>query len=163
MTDPNSLATWQHTIISRILQVRFVESDLPASNLAFLPLAQFTAELISEGMPLQFSQDILERAIMARLSILNDESTLSQIDNVRQKELNHLTHFEYFVQCWHRLDKAASAALASKLLQKEKLAILKQIRGMVVNYAGITLQFPDMFPQAPHLAFVFFFVVLICG
>jgi ubiquitin conjugation factor E4 B len=77
------------------------------------------------------------------------------------------TTFEYLLGCWKRLNAASSTlnkvsehlVLLAQLVNvrflqgyspaenRQAIDILTKIRDLVVSYAGLTLQEPEMFPQ----------------
>lgn len=60
------------------------------------------------------------------------------------------TIFEFLVGCWKRINSTRSTILKkgySPIDNQNALDLLEQIRELVISYAGLTLQEPELFPQ----------------
>jgi ubiquitin conjugation factor E4 B len=60
------------------------------------------------------------------------------------------TVFEYLVSCWKRINATTSALNKRNYpphQREEAQAVLEKLRDLVVSYAGLSLQEPEMFPQ----------------
>lgn len=93
----------------------------------------------------------MDRVLIARLEI--DPQTMSD-------DLEYLpvlaslpagqTIFEYLVGCWRRLNSVRSTLLKKSyppIQVEQATAKLDQVKELVISYAGLILQEPEMFPQ----------------
>ncbi|PCH40023.1 hypothetical protein WOLCODRAFT_88418 [Wolfiporia cocos MD-104 SS10] len=118
-------------------------------------LKNLAADLESEnsdksGPPL-LSANIADRLLISRLELdpqtmSDDLEYLSVIASLPPQQ----TAFEYLVGCWKRLNTAKTSLLKKAyppLERQQALAVLDKLRDLIVSYAGLTLQEPEMFPQ----------------
>ncbi|KAI6166622.1 ubiquitin elongating factor core-domain-containing protein [Pisolithus thermaeus] len=153
-TDKVELSSWEDESITRIFKVTLDRSTAERSNYDLVWLKNLRAELLSEGRgqtsPLRSSGEILDRLLIARLEL--DPHTMSddlEYVPVLASLPAQMTVFEYLVGCWKRLNKARNDLLRRNPVKEMQQAsvLLEKIRGLVISYAGLNLQDPEMFPQ----------------
>ncbi|KAF9327784.1 hypothetical protein BGZ91_001308 [Linnemannia elongata] len=98
--------------------------------------------------PLLISQASLDRVLVDRMSVdPNDSSNASLLDRGQLR----LTLFDYLLDCWRRLEMVKSQTSRVKTLPanviEERVQSLNASKGLLVSYAGLVIQMPDMFPQ----------------
>ncbi|KAH7043124.1 ubiquitin elongating factor core-domain-containing protein [Linnemannia elongata] len=135
---------WQNEALSRILQVSL--NKHAAAPLLFL--SSLAEELNNENEPLLISQASLDRVLVDRMSVdPNDSSNASLLDRGQLR----LTLFDYLLDCWRRLEMVKSQTSRVKTLPanviEERVQSLNASKGLLVSYAGLVIQMPDMFPQ----------------
>ncbi|KAF9128678.1 hypothetical protein BGW39_004850 [Mortierella sp. 14UC] len=135
---------WQNEALSRILQVSLNKNA--AAPLLFL--SSLAEELSNENEPLLISQASLDRVLVDRMSVdPNDSTNASLLDRGQLR----LTLFDYLLDCWRRLEMVKSQTSRVKTLPanviEERVQSLNASKGLLVSYAGLVLQMPDMFPQ----------------
>ncbi|KAG0329633.1 hypothetical protein BGZ99_001240 [Dissophora globulifera] len=135
---------WQNEALSRILLVSLNESA-PQPMLFLANLAQ---ELKDENEPLLISQASLDRVLVERMSIdPNDEANAYFLDRGQLK----YSLFDYLLDCWKRLETVKLQTSRAKTLPEnviqERVQSLTDSKSLLVSYAGLVLQMPDMFPQ----------------
>jgi hypothetical protein len=70
------------------------------------------------------------------------------------------TVFEYLIGCWKRVNTASSAIAKRKyppVETQQANEVLDKLRDLVISYAGLSLQEPEMFPQPQKLVSSDFF------
>lgn len=154
-TDKVELSSWEDESITQIFKVTLDRSTAERSNYDLVWLKNLQAELLSEGhgqtsSPLRLSGEILDRLLIARLEL--DPHTMSddlEYVPVLASLPAQMTVFEYLVGCWKRLNKARNDLLRRNPVKEMQQAsvLLEKIRGLVISYAGLNLQDPEMFPQ----------------
>ncbi|EKM79473.1 hypothetical protein AGABI1DRAFT_74542 [Agaricus bisporus var. burnettii JB137-S8] len=94
--------------------------------------------------------DLIDRLLIARLE-LNPQSMTDDLDYLPVLvSLPPITVFQYLVGSWKRLNSARSALIRKKYSPPETqqaLGKLEKLRELLISYAGLTIQEPDMFPQ----------------
>ncbi|KAF9919148.1 hypothetical protein BX616_000836 [Lobosporangium transversale] len=134
---------WQNEALSRILCVSLNE-NAPAPMLYLSNLAR---ELAEANEPLVISQGSLDRVLVDRMSVdPNDESNAHLLDRGQLR----YPLFDYLLDCWKRLETVKIQTSRSKLpanVIEERVQSLNTSKSLLVSYAGIVLQMPDMFPQ----------------
>ncbi|EMD39878.1 hypothetical protein CERSUDRAFT_63413 [Gelatoporia subvermispora B] len=118
-------------------------------------LKHLAAELESEdpsaARPIRLTADIADRLLISRLEL--DSQAMSddlEYVSVLASLPAGQTVFEYLIGCWKRINSAKSALSKKSYppLEAEKAnAVLEKLRDLVISYAGLTLQEPEMFPQ----------------
>lgn len=100
----------------------------------YVYLEQLAAELMSEGKNLALTRDVLERALMDRLST---------------NRVGVEAPFVYLVGCYRRaLDETRKVQnKKDKQILAEIQYTLSQVKDLCVSYAGNICLYPDMFPQ----------------
>ncbi|KAI8373503.1 ubiquitin elongating factor core-domain-containing protein [Choanephora cucurbitarum] len=115
-------------------------------------LSGLAEELVEENEPHpnRLSEKMLDRIIVARLSLDPTEPDPSLPQDIASTL--QLPDFDYLLQCWkaaHEIRK--NTAFRSKNLEKsildQRLAVLDNVKALIVSYSGLVLQMPDMFPQ----------------
>jgi len=151
-----SFEDWQDDVISRVLQITLDKSLVEKSDSQFIYLNSLFAELKEEEpakTSFKLSQSHLESALVTRLSIdpnqmSDDEETVQAISKLPRTPL-----FNYLLDCWKRASdiKQNLLARASKTLEQsivnERVKVMDVLKDLLVNYAGLVIQYPDMFPQ----------------
>ncbi|KAE9400507.1 hypothetical protein BT96DRAFT_965352 [Gymnopus androsaceus JB14] len=141
-------------MITNVLHVTLEKSVAEASGHDLVWLKPLADEIQSEspGQPLpRLNVDLLDRLLIARLEI--DPQTMSDdleyLPVVASLPPNQ-TIFEYLVGSWKRLNNAKTALTKkgyTPVDTQNALTKLDKLRDLVVSYAGLTLQEPEMFPQ----------------
>ncbi|KAG0049750.1 hypothetical protein BGZ83_005433 [Gryganskiella cystojenkinii] len=135
---------WQNEALSRILLVSLNES----APLPLLFLSSLAQELAAENEPLAINQASLDRVLVDRMSIDPNE-----IENSAFLDRGQLrfTLFDYLLDCWKRLENVKLQTSRAKSLPsnviEERVNALSSSKSLLVSYAGLVLQMPDMFPQ----------------
>ncbi|EFJ06900.1 ubiquitin-protein ligase, UFD2 [Selaginella moellendorffii] len=131
-----SLQEIEDLMLRRVLQLTLSPpadaSNAPSSNLVFLE--QIAAELMSEDRPMLLSRDLIERALMDRLTTYF---------HAREEPLL------YLIACYRR---AVDEGRKSQAMKDKKSMVwiqetLNQVKELVVSYAGISIIHPGTFPQ----------------
>ncbi|RCH83726.1 hypothetical protein CU098_008178, partial [Rhizopus stolonifer] len=149
ITEEKKPVDWQDDVLSRILQVTLNPNNMYKQGKCVY-LSGLVNELMEEQGKLILSQHILDRIIVARLSLDPTESH----DDLPQDIAVTLTapHFDYLLNCWKTVhDIKRNTLLRSKNLEKsvldQRLNVLDNVKALIVSYSGLVLQMPDMFPQ----------------
>ncbi|KAF9170198.1 hypothetical protein BGX20_009313 [Mortierella sp. AD010] len=135
---------WQNEALSRILLVSLNEN----AQQPMLFLSSLAQELASENEPLAISQASLDRVLVERMSIDPNEDS-----NAHLLERGQLRYslFDYLLDCWKRLETVKLQTSRAKTLAanviEERVQSLNASKSLLVSYAGLVLQMPDMFPQ----------------
>ncbi|KAF9935087.1 hypothetical protein BGZ65_003503 [Modicella reniformis] len=139
---------WQNEALSRILLVSLNE-NAPAPMLFLSDLAQ---ELAKEKEPLAISQASLDRVLVGRMSVDPNETS---DDHLLDRGQLRFTLFDYLLDCWKRLEtvklQTSRATTLSENVIEERIQSLNASKSLLVSYAGLVLQMPDMFPQIQSL------------
>ncbi|KAF9927043.1 hypothetical protein FBU30_003541 [Linnemannia zychae] len=135
---------WQNEALSRILQVSLNKN----ATAPLLFLSSLADELNSENEPLMISQASLDRVLVDRMSVdPNDSSNAGLLDRGQLR----LTLFDYLLDCWRRLEMVKAQTSRAKTLPanviEERVRSLNVSKSLLVSYAGLVIQMPDMFPQ----------------
>ncbi|OCH84192.1 ubiquitin conjugation factor E4 [Obba rivulosa] len=149
------LPTWEHETIGHVFNVTLSKEAAENSAWEVVWLKHLAAELEAEDpiapRPIRLSVDIADRLLISRLeldpqSMSDDLEYVSVLASLPPGQ----TIFEYLLGSWKRIN-AAKSALNKKgypPLEVEKAnAVLEKLRDLVISYAGLTLQEPEMFPQ----------------
>lgn len=127
-------------------------------------LKELSEDLISENLPLKITTSIIERLLVARLSL--DENS----------DDNAIPLFDYLVGCWRALcevqrktnklllEKDISEAQKNELNTKvkERVERLNIAKELIVSYSGFVIStLAEMFPQSQRFLFyyIFFFFI----
>ncbi|RIA98699.1 ubiquitin elongating factor core-domain-containing protein [Glomus cerebriforme] len=151
-----SFEDWQDDVISKVLQITLDKSSAEKSDSQLIYLNSLVAELKEEDpakTSFKLSQSLLEKALFARLSIdpnqmSDDEETFLAISKLPRTSL-----FNYLLDCWKRASEIKRNLLtrASKTLDplvvNERVKVMEALKDLLVNYVGLVIQYPDMFPQ----------------
>ncbi|KAI5989101.1 ubiquitin elongating factor core-domain-containing protein [Pisolithus albus] len=134
-------------LIAQIFKVTLDRSTAERSNYDLVWLKNLQAE---SNISLRLSGEILDRLLIARLEL--DPHAMSddlEYVPVLASLPAQMTVFEYLVGCWKRLNKARNDLLRRNPVNEMQQAsvLLEKIRGLVISYAGLNLQDPEMFPQ----------------
>ncbi|KAF9454682.1 hypothetical protein P691DRAFT_804031 [Macrolepiota fuliginosa MF-IS2] len=144
---------WENQTIQDILRVTLNKEVAESTGHEIAWLKNLRDELISEGISDdKLSTDLIDRLLIARLE-LNPQIMTDDLEYLPViVSLPAITIFQYLVGSWKRLNAARSALVkknysppdAQKALEK-----LERLRQLLISYAGLTLQEPEMFPQPP--------------
>ncbi|KAF8558253.1 hypothetical protein OG21DRAFT_1455716 [Imleria badia] len=99
---------------------------------------------------MNLSGDIADRLLISRLE-LNPRAISDDLDYmpVLASLPSQMTVYEYLVGCWKRLNGAKANLIKKNPVNElqQASALLEKIRDLIISYAGLTLQEPEMFPQ----------------
>ncbi|KAK0221612.1 ubiquitin elongating factor core-domain-containing protein [Armillaria fumosa] len=147
-----SVNAWIHETVAHILKVTLEKSVAEQSGYEIVWLKQLAQEIDAEGINAQkLDENLVDRLLIARLEI--DPQQMSD-DLEYMPVLASLppqqTVFEYLVGCWKRLNISRNALIKKGYTPADTqnaLNRLEKIRDLIISYAGLTLQEPEMFPQ----------------
>ncbi|CDH50642.1 ubiquitin conjugation factor e4 [Lichtheimia corymbifera JMRC:FSU:9682] len=146
-----SFEDWQNEVLSRILQVTLnLDTVYKQGRCVYLHGLVSELEEENEPKPYRLSEPLLDRILVARLSIDPNESNDEYPEDVRN-DLRVLD-FDYLLACWKRAHEikrntmTRSKNLDPAVLQ-QRLALLDNTKALLISYSGLTIQMPDMFPQ----------------
>jgi hypothetical protein len=122
---------------------------------------------VTVARPLRLTRELLDRVVIARLSVQAAAGAAVPADQAG--------HFEYLLGCYRRLHREQRLLLGSKARRpsmagetgsavlthvsapayqgataEAQRAVLAHCEGIIVSYAGLVAQMPDMFPQPPR-------------
>ncbi|OSX59930.1 hypothetical protein POSPLADRAFT_1066990 [Postia placenta MAD-698-R-SB12] len=147
--------TWEHETIGHVFNVALEKAVAEKSGWEIVWLKHLAAELESESpdasKSIRLSGDIADRLLISRLELdpeamSDDLEYLSVIASLPPQQ----TSFQYLVGCWKRLNATRSAFLRKGYPPVENQRgqdLLDKLRDLVISYAGLSLQEPEMFPQ----------------
>ncbi|KAK1229888.1 Ubiquitin conjugation factor E4 [Marasmius sp. AFHP31] len=146
--------TWEHETITFVFKATLERAVAEQSSYEIVWLKQLAEEIQAEepDRPTpRLNGDLVDRLLIARLEIdpqnmSDDLEFLPVLASLPAQQ----TIFEYLVGCWKRINSARSALIKkgySPVETQSALQKLDKMRTLVVSYAGLTLQMPDMFPQ----------------
>ncbi|KAF8895484.1 ubiquitin conjugation factor E4 [Infundibulicybe gibba] len=133
-------STWENETVGNVLMVTLDRSVAEQSGYELVWLKQLAEELRSENdlpHPIRLSGDLIDRLLIARLELDPGNMTWQ-------------TTFEYLVGCWKRINSARSSLIKKgypPIDTQYGLNVIEKMRELVISYAGLTLQEPEMFPQ----------------
>ncbi|ESK87147.1 ubiquitin fusion degradation protein [Moniliophthora roreri MCA 2997] len=143
--------TWEYETITFVFKATLEKAVAEKSGYDIVWLKPLADEISSEGGSLRLTEDSIDRLLIARLEIdpqnmSDDLEFLPVLASLPPQQ----TIFEYLVGCWKRINSSRGALLkkgyppadTQKALEK-----LDKMRQLVISYAGLTLQEPEMFPQ----------------
>ncbi|CAG8609005.1 12038_t:CDS:10, partial [Acaulospora morrowiae] len=145
-----SFEDWQNEVISKVLQITLDKSLAQKSPHQLIYLDSVVQELINENpgtSSFKLTKSILDNAIVARLSMNPDQMS----DDVL---LPQIPLFDYLLDCWKRAAeiKRNLVARSSKTLEQsvfnERIHVLDNLKSLIINYAELIIQYPEMFPQS---------------
>ncbi|CAL1712793.1 unnamed protein product [Somion occarium] len=147
------IASWEDEVIGQIFNVTLNKDAAEKSGWEIVWLKHLAEELqseVSDG-PIPLSADIADRLLISRLEL--DPQTMTD-------DLDYLpvlaslppsqTVFEYLVGCWRRLNNVKSSLTRKgypPVQTQQAVAKLERVKDLIISYAGLSLQEPDMFPQ----------------
>ncbi|CCL99711.1 uncharacterized protein FIBRA_01733 [Fibroporia radiculosa] len=149
------LSHWEHEAVGNVFNVTLSKDVAEKSGWEVVWLKHLAAELASEniGSPdaIRLNADIADRLLISRLELdpqamSDDLEYLAVIASLPAGQ----SAFEYVICCWRRLNALKSALLKKNLSPVETqqgLDILDKLRHLIISYAGLILQEPEMFPQ----------------
>ncbi|KAK7469287.1 Ubiquitin conjugation factor E4 [Stygiomarasmius scandens] len=148
------LPAWEHETVSSVLKVTLERSVAEQSGYDIVWLKGLVKEIESEepGKPLpRLNADLMDRLLIARLEIdpqtmTDDLEYLPVLASLPPQQ----TIFEFLVGCWKRINASRSALIKkgyAPIETQDALTKLERMRELIISYAGLTLQEPEMFPQ----------------
>ncbi|KAI8149699.1 hypothetical protein BJV82DRAFT_130564 [Fennellomyces sp. T-0311] len=146
-----SFEDWQNEILSRILQVTLnLETVYKQGRCVYLHALASELEEENAPQPFRLSQALLDRVLVARLSIDPNEPNDEYPEDVRA-DLRVLD-FDYLLACWKRAyDFKRNTLTRSRNLEQsaldKRLGVLDAVKALLISYSGLLIQMPDMFPQ----------------
>ncbi|GJE98441.1 Ubiquitin conjugation factor E4 [Phanerochaete sordida] len=148
------LPTWEDETIRTVLNVTLDREQAEKTGWEVVWLKSLAAELESEApdapKPIRLHSDIIDRLLIARLE-LDPQGMSDDLEYLPVlASLQPQTVFEYLVSSWKRINTARSALLKKNYSPPDTMRgveVLDKIRDLVISYAGLTLQEPEMFPQ----------------
>ncbi|KAH7922937.1 hypothetical protein BV22DRAFT_1036932 [Leucogyrophana mollusca] len=146
--------TWEDETISQVFKVTLNRTVAERSGYDIVWLKALEKELESENYsqarPMLLSGEIADRLLISRLE-LDPQAMSDDLEYVAVLASlpPQMTVFEYLVGCWRRLNSARVALMKKTRVTEiqQASATLEKIRDLVISYAGLCLQEPDMFPQ----------------
>ncbi|KAI0927144.1 hypothetical protein AcW1_007520 [Taiwanofungus camphoratus] len=147
--------TWESETVGRVLNVTLSKDAAEKSGWEIVWLKQLAVELESEDpsipKPIRLSADIADRILISRLELdqqamSDDLEYLAVIASLPPQQ----TVFEYLISCWKRLNIAKSMLLKKgypPLETQQAINVIEKLRDLIISYAGLTLQEPEVFPQ----------------
>ncbi|KAG5648373.1 hypothetical protein DXG03_004945 [Asterophora parasitica] len=145
------LTAWEHESVGYVFKATLEGSVAERTSYETVWLKQLAEELESEGHGIQLNVDLADRLLIARLEL--DPSAMSD-DLDFLPVLSSLppgqTSFEYLVGAWKRLNTTRSSVIKKGYSPSETqvaLTKLEKLRELIISYAGLILQEPEMFPQ----------------
>ncbi|KIJ62650.1 hypothetical protein HYDPIDRAFT_41789 [Hydnomerulius pinastri MD-312] len=143
--------TWEHQTVTQIFKVTLDRSIAEQNSFDIVWLKDLAAELVSDGYSSKrLSGDIADRLLISRLE-LDPNAMSDDLDYVAVLASlpAQMTVFEYLVGCWKRLNSARANLLKKSPVNEtqQASAVLDKIRDLLISYAGLSLQEPEMFPQ----------------
>ncbi|KAF5338878.1 hypothetical protein D9611_008795 [Ephemerocybe angulata] len=150
---PLDLPAWEHQAVQSILKVTLSKEVGEKSGHDLVWLKGLAEDLASDGgsAPERLSMDLIDQLLISRLELdpngMNDDlDYLPVLVSLPEGQ----TVFEYLVGAWKRLN-ATRAALLKKnhtpIDTQNALTKLEKLRELLISYAGLILQEPEMFPQ----------------
>ncbi|KAJ3801572.1 ubiquitin conjugation factor E4 [Lentinula aff. detonsa] len=148
------LDVWEDEMITSVLKVTLDKSVTERSSYDIVwlkPLAdEMQSEIAGQSLP-RLNIDLIDRLLIARLEIdpqamTEDLEFLPVLASLPPQQ----TIFEYLVGSWKRLNMARTTLVKKGYTPAETqsaLTRLDKLRDLIISYAGLTLQEPDMFPQ----------------
>ncbi|KZT65802.1 hypothetical protein DAEQUDRAFT_746846 [Daedalea quercina L-15889] len=152
------LPIWEDETVGRVFNVTLSKDVAEKSGWEVVWLKHLALELESEEskssgiqQPIRLSADIVDRLLISRLeldpqSMSDDLEYLAVIASLPPQQ----TVFEYLVGCWKRLNVSRFALLKRNyppVQAQQATDMLEKLRDLIISYAGLTLQEPEMFPQ----------------
>ncbi|KAJ7250831.1 ubiquitin elongating factor core-domain-containing protein [Mycena haematopus] len=151
---PLDVDAWEHDTIGQVFHVTLDPQVAEQSGYDIVWLKYLAADLKAEEpqrIVFRLNGDIIDRLLISRLELdpsnmTDDLDFLPVLASLPPQQ----TTFEYLVGCWKRLNSARSALMKkaySPVDVQKALTHLEKVRELIVSYAGLTLQEPEMFPQ----------------
>lgn len=149
------IAKWHDESFTSVLKCT-VNRDLAVKspeNLVYLKglNAELEAEEPSTTLrPFTITPALLDRVLVARLSIDPDEMTDDDDVLLALSALPPISTFHYLLDCWKRaqaLRRDVRSRFRDPQQQQERFAEIDSLKALIVSYAGLILTMPDMFPQ----------------
>ncbi|KAG9010260.1 hypothetical protein FRB94_010788 [Tulasnella sp. JGI-2019a] len=129
-------ATWEPEAITQVLRVTLNREQAVQSNGQIVWLEEVAAEVASQDPSLRLSSELADQLVMSRL----ESGSATQ------------TSFEYLTGCWRRL-RAMKTTFSRRGYNPfdlaQGMAVIDKLHGLIVSYAGLSLQDPSMFYQPP--------------
>ncbi|KAI8322923.1 hypothetical protein GQ54DRAFT_297088 [Martensiomyces pterosporus] len=141
MTTPKPEKTfeqWQDDAFSNVLSLTLDNTHPNRSNRLYLK--SVADELKEEAIPLLVTRETFDRVLVARL----EEG---------QVVASGIGVFDYLLSSWRMANTVvtnltgAKGKLLDPAVRDARVHVLKEAQALIVSYMGISLQYPDMFPQ----------------
>ncbi|KAK2465341.1 hypothetical protein APHAL10511_002695 [Amanita phalloides] len=146
-----NFTVWEHESIEQILKVTLNKDAAERTGHDVVWLKYLAEEVKEEGLSVgSLNADMIDRLLFSRLSIELQKTDDLEYLPVLVSLPAQQTAFEYLVGCWKRLNDTRTAFVKkgySPLETQKGLELLERIRHLVISYAGLTLQEPEMFTQ----------------
>ncbi|KAG5651652.1 hypothetical protein H0H81_007932 [Sphagnurus paluster] len=145
------LNAWEHESVGYVFKATLERSVAEQTGYETVWLKHMADELVSEGENLRLNVDLADRLLIARLELdprtmTDDLDYLPVLVSLPANE----TTFEYLVGAWKRLNTTRSSLIKkgyTPVDTQNALTRLEKLRELLISYAGLTLQEPEMFPQ----------------
>ncbi|KAJ7600622.1 ubiquitin elongating factor core-domain-containing protein [Mycena floridula] len=145
---------WAHETITQVLKVTLDKTVAEQSEYAIVWLKELEADIRSDQPvdgPIILKEEHVDRLLISRLEI-DPQAMSDDLDffPVIASLPPQQSVFEFLVGCWKRINSTRSAFLKKGHLpldNQRAMELLEKIRELVISYAGLTLQEPEMFPQ----------------
>ncbi|CBQ69151.1 related to UFD2-ubiquitin fusion degradation protein [Sporisorium reilianum SRZ2] len=156
---PSSFDQWQHAAVSTIFNVTLDRQEAEASGWEKTYLKELADEFTSgsssssSSSPPPLTASVADQILIARLS-------LDPNGDVMSDDAEHITilaslpkgqtSWDYLVACWKqaRVEESRVRKALAAADQARAMAVLQEIRALLISYTGLVLQTPDMFPNA---------------
>ncbi|KAJ1963796.1 Ubiquitin conjugation factor E4 [Dipsacomyces acuminosporus] len=141
MTAPKAEKTfeqWQDDAFSSVLSLTLDNTNPKRSNRFYLK--NVADELKEEGVPLLITTSTFDRVLVSRLEEANVVT-------------NGISVLDYLLNSWRAANTVVTNLTGVKgktldpAIREARVFALKEAQGLLVSYMGISLQYPDMFPQ----------------
>ncbi|KAH6911405.1 ubiquitin conjugation factor E4, partial [Coprinopsis sp. MPI-PUGE-AT-0042] len=145
------LPAWEHETLQHVLKVTLSREVAEKSGHDLVWLKSLAEDLDGQD---RLSVDILDQLLISRLELdpqgmSDDLEYLPVLVSLPAEQ----TVFEYLVGSWKRANGAKQALLKRNyppVEAQQALGHLDKIRELLISYAGLILQEPEMFPQPPR-------------
>ncbi|TDL23245.1 hypothetical protein BD410DRAFT_747294 [Rickenella mellea] len=152
------VVNWEHETVGSVLRVTLDRDYAERHGWEPVWLKHLQEELESENpeapRPLRLNIGMADRLLISRLEV--DPEGASEEDLEYMAVLASLpagqTVFEYLVGCWKRHNTARAMLLKRNYAPQDlqqALGLLDKLKDLIISYAGLTLQEPEMFKQPP--------------
>ncbi|GAA6010598.1 hypothetical protein JCM11491_002989 [Sporobolomyces phaffii] len=152
----DSFERWQAMTMGNILNVTLDVAQATQSNWQIVYLREVAEEILAEEptlpRPLALKAEHADRLILSRLSLTPDHMTedpelVTVIASLPRDE----TAFQYLGSCWKRERAERYKVVLKKDSDpeeaKKRLAVLNDVKALLVSYIGLVLIDSTMFPQ----------------
>ncbi|CAE6424178.1 unnamed protein product [Rhizoctonia solani] len=146
---------WEHGTVEKVFNCKLDGEKAEQSGWSITWLCGVKRRLLEEDpgypQPIQLGVDLADRFLSNRLSLdpcspTEDPELLTVLLHLPRSE----TSLGYLVGCWKRIQGIRMQLLRQPLQSadlRRATEILDKLHGLVISYAGLTLQDSSMFPQ----------------